>query len=595
MSALRASGGASNTMMSPRFTSWKSYESLLTRHAVADLQRRGHRLRRDVEGLEQERLDDERDRERDRDEHDPLEDDPGGALAWLPASRSAVAAASPGLTLGACCVPSRPSEDGPASGRRLPDPRDAPRPVVGRVAVAVDDEAHGRGGSGSATRLLLGRSRWGSTGLPSSHVPDRAPGSARGRRRTQDPPYRSRIRRAPRRRPSRRPRAGSEDLRGGAQAEQQALEEGVAADRAAPRRPVPPGGGARLSVGRLSATHAAIGSRRSRTRRSSGVGRYTRSLALARRTVAAATGSPVSAHGADPVDRNRRLGLRPGSSTPRGTRRRTRGTRAPGRRPGSSSRRVRTSSTRARPARRASTALRERVEMIRGTDVHRDAPRRTERPLELRERGRERTRRSRSPGRRAAPDRPRGARAPRPASAGAAVRSTRRAGCSPRRRRRPTTSMSRSAVYGGRPHIGSSSRSCSSSASSISKRSASSASVTPGCARIHGTSASIRCSRAPDCRSGLTCSPQRRPPASRPAATPPCRSAARAASSTSACSSRPSTQVRKASRFTTRSSTTTAPSSRALDDRVVTQRRRRPTRLGSRRPARCASIGASSP
>ena len=47
-------------------------------------------------------------------------------------------------------------------------------------------------------------------------------------------------------------------------------------------------------------------------------------------------------------------------------------------------------------------------------------------------------------------------------------------------------SMSRSAVYGGSPHIGSSSRSSSSSARSTSKRAASSSSVTPGCASDPG-------------------------------------------------------------------------------------------------------------
>src|SRR5262249_19954960 len=45
---------------------------LVDEHAVTDLERGDHRLRRDVEGLEEERLDDERDDDRDREEDDPF-------------------------------------------------------------------------------------------------------------------------------------------------------------------------------------------------------------------------------------------------------------------------------------------------------------------------------------------------------------------------------------------------------------------------------------------------------------------------------------------------------------------------------------------
>ena len=47
---------------------------LVDEDAVADLERRHHRLRRDVERLEQERLDDERDHERGDDQDAPLDD-----------------------------------------------------------------------------------------------------------------------------------------------------------------------------------------------------------------------------------------------------------------------------------------------------------------------------------------------------------------------------------------------------------------------------------------------------------------------------------------------------------------------------------------
>ena len=75
--------------------------------------------------------------------------------------------------------------------------------------------------------------------------------------------------------------------------------------------------------------------------------------------------------------------------------------------------------------------------------------------------------------------------------------------------------MSRSAVYGGSPHIGRSSRSRSSSRSRRPRSaSASSAMVTPGCARIHGTSASTRCSRGPTSGRGLTAASRPRSTAS---------------------------------------------------------------------------------
>ena len=47
---------------------------LVDEHAVADLERRDHRRRRDVEGLEDERPHDERDQQRGDDQHHPLDD-----------------------------------------------------------------------------------------------------------------------------------------------------------------------------------------------------------------------------------------------------------------------------------------------------------------------------------------------------------------------------------------------------------------------------------------------------------------------------------------------------------------------------------------
>ena len=161
------------------------------------------------------------------------------------------------------------------------------------------------------------------------------------------------------------------------------------------------------------------------------------------------------------------------------------------------------------------------------------------------------------------------------------------------------TSISRSAVYGGSPHRGSSARSASSSDTGTSKRCARSPIVVPGCARIHGTSASMRRSR------GRGEGPGSRRLDDRPAASPRCRRATPPGPRTSAWSSRPRTKERKAGRFTTASSTMTLPSRRrsttvdspssSTTHRPRGRRRRAPAPSAARRRRKSGDRHAKSP
>ena len=69
-----SSGGRSNTTMSPAVDVVHLVAELVDEHAVADAQRGLHRPRRDVERLQQERLDDQRHEQGAEDHAQPLED-----------------------------------------------------------------------------------------------------------------------------------------------------------------------------------------------------------------------------------------------------------------------------------------------------------------------------------------------------------------------------------------------------------------------------------------------------------------------------------------------------------------------------------------